>query len=54
MNIDQYNRLESAILQTKEEIAELQQKLKTLQELRDKFLKALEENKNKDIEPINF
>lgn len=53
INISQYNKIESAILQTKEEIAELQSKLETLQELRDKFLKALEE-KNKNIEPIKL
>jgi len=54
MNVNQYNKLEFYILQTKEEITELQKRLETLQELRDKFLEALEENKNKDIEPINF
>ena len=47
MDNNKYNKLEFAILQTKEEIAELQSKLETLQELRDKFLKALEENKNR-------
>ena len=54
ININQYNKIESAILQTKEEIAELQQKLETLQELRDKFLEALERDKNRVSKQIQF